>query len=36
MKNPAIVFNKPAQLSKNQLAYLQRSVDSWLNVAEGG
>lgn len=36
MKPTAIKFNKPAQLSKNQLAYLQRTVDSWLNIAEGG
>jgi len=28
--------NVPASLSKNQYAYLQRTFDSWFNVAEGG
>ena len=36
MKSKAVKFNKPAQLSKNQLAYLKKSVNSWLNIAEGG
>ena len=36
MKSEAVKFNKPAPLSKNQLAYIKRSLYSWLNVAEGG
>lgn len=36
MKPKIIKFNKPARLSENQLAYLRKSVDSWLNIAEGG
>lgn len=36
MKPQKIKFNKPCALSKNQLAYLQRSTTSWFNVAEGG
>lgn len=36
MKSKAIKFNKPAPLSQNQLDYLKRSMNSWLNVAEGG
>lgn len=36
MKSKAIKFNKPAPLSQNQLDYLKRSMNSWLNIAEGG
>lgn len=36
MKSKAIVFNKPAPLSKRQLAYLNDSTKAWFNVAEGG
>lgn len=36
MKPKAIKFNKPAQLSENQLEYLRNTVTSWLNIAEGG
>ena len=36
MKSEAVKFNKPAPLSKNQLSYIKRSLNSWLNVAEGG
>lgn len=36
MKPKVIKFNKPAQLSENQLEYLRKSVGCWLNIAEGG
>lgn len=30
------MINNPAPFTKNQIAYLRRTLDSWLNIAEGG